>query len=189
MKLFMGLIILLVTLVAVTGCTQTVPSSAQNATATTAPATEATTVATPVVTITTLQTTVPTTVQTSIATTVTTPATTVTTKATTAPVKVTPTVTAASGVTKIRITSAGFTPQTDVVLPGTGIFWINDDNTTHSIKTIGNNTGMFNSGDILPNGQFSYTFSEKTGTYTYAFADNTSITGTIIVKAGRSLSG
>jgi predicted class III extradiol MEMO1 family dioxygenase len=46
----------------------------------------------------------------------------------------------------------------------------------------GNNTGMFNSGAIVPHGGFSYTFG-NTGTFVYAFADNKTITGTIIVQA------
>jgi plastocyanin len=186
MKLLMGFIILLVALVAITGCTQTASSPAQTTTETTAPATEVTTVATTVAT--TEQTTVPATNETIVAN-VTAPAANVTTVATAAPVNVTPTVTAASGITKIHITSTGFTPQTDVVLPGTGISWVNDDNVTHSVKMIGNNTGMFNSGDISPGAAFPYTFNENTGTFTYAFADNTTITGTIIVKAGRTLTG
>jgi plastocyanin len=186
MKLLMGFIILLVALVAITGCTQTAPSSAQTTTETTAPATEVTTIATPVAT--TVQTTVPVTTETIVAN-VTAPAANVTTVATAAPVNITPTVTAASGVTTIHITSTGFTPQTDVVLPGTGISWVNDDNVTHAVKMIGNNTGMFNSGDISPHAAFPFTFSENTGTFTYAFADNTTITGTIIVQAGRTLAG
>jgi hypothetical protein len=48
---------------------------------------------------------------------------------------------------------------------------------------------MFNSGDIIPGAAFSFTFSENTGTYTYAFANNATVTGTIIVKAGRTLAG
>jgi plastocyanin len=183
MKLFMGFIILLVALVAITGCTQTVSTPAQTTTETTAPATVATTVATTVVT--TEQPTPDTTA--TIFANVTAPTENVTATQTSAPVI--PTVTAANGVTTIHITKTGFTPQTDVVLPGIGITWVNDDNVTHAIKMIGNNTGMFNSGDIIPTSQFSYTFSEKTGTYTYAFADNKTITGTIIVKSGRSLSG
>jgi plastocyanin len=186
MKLLMGFIILLVALVAITGCTQTASSPAQNTTETTAPTTEVTTVATTIAT--TEQTTVPATNETIVAN-VTAPTENVTTMATTAPVNVTPTVTPASGITTIHITKTGFTPQTDVVLPGTGISWVNDDNVTHAIKMIGNNTGMFNSGDISPNAAFPYTFSENTGTFTYAFADNTTITGTIIVKAGRTLTG
>ncbi len=186
MKLLMGFIILLVALVAITGCTQTASTPAQTTTETTAPATEVTTVVTTVAT--TEETTVPVTNETIVAN-VTAPAENVTTATTTAPVNVTPTVTAASQITTIHITKTGFTPQTDVVLPGTGISWVNDDNVTHSVKMIGNNTGMFNSGDIAPGAAFPYTFNEKTGTFTYAFADNTTITGTIIVKAGRTLTG
>jgi plastocyanin len=184
MKLFMGFIILLVALVAITGCTQTAPTSAPTTTETTAPTTDVTTAATPVVT--TEQTTVPNTTATIVAN-VTTPAANVTATAPAAPVV--PTVTAASGITTIHITSAGFTPQTDVVLPGTGISWVNDDNSTHAVKMIGDNEGMFDSGDIITGSAFTYTFSEKTGTFTYALADNKTVTGTIIVKAGRSLSG
>jgi plastocyanin len=186
MKLFMGFIILLVALVAITGCTQTASTSAQNTTETTAPTTEVTTAATPVVT--TEQTTVPNTTVTIVAN-VTAPVTNVTTTVVTAaPVNVTPMVTAANGVTTIHITKTGFTPQTDVVLPGTGIFWVNDDNVTHVVKMTQNGESIFNSGDIIPTSQFSYSFSENTGTYTYALADNKTITGTIIVKSGRSLS-
>jgi hypothetical protein len=58
---------------------------------------------------------------------------------------------------------------------------MNTDNTTHAIKVIGNNTGMFNSGDIVPNGGFTYTFGNA-GTFTYALADNTTATGTIVVQ-------
>ncbi|MGA2698930.1 MAG: hypothetical protein ABSE74_04735 [Methanoregula sp.] len=196
MKLLMGFIILLVALVAITGCTQTASSPAQTtsspaqttAETTAPPATTAAAInaAAPVFT-TTAMITIPVTTETIIPTETTQAS--VTTAATAAPVNVTPTVTAASGVTKIHITSTGFTPQTDVVLPGTGISWVNDDNVTHSIKMIGNNTGMFNSGDIIPTASFQFNFGENTGTYTYAFADNATITGTIIVKAGCTLTG
>ncbi|MFA5237825.1 MAG: hypothetical protein WC362_08240 [Methanoregula sp.] len=189
MKLFMGFIILLVALVAITGCTQTASSPVQTTTETTAPATEATTVTTQVTTVveTAVQnTTVPTTTATIVAN-VTAPVANVTT--TVAPVNVTPTVTAASQITTIHITKTGFTPQTDVVLPGTGITWVNDDNSTHAIMMIGANEGMFTSGDIISGATFPYTFSEKTGTFTYAFADNKTLTGTIIVKKSCTLSG
>jgi len=190
MKLLMGFIVLLVALVAITGCTQTASPSEQTTTETTAPVTtevttEATTVATTVVT------TIPTTTETIVAN-VTAPAANVTENVTET-ATVVPTATAANQVTKIHITNVsaklGFTPQTDVVLPGTGIIWVNDDNVTHSIKMIGNNTGMFTSGDIIPGATFTYSFSQNTGTYTYAFADNQTVTGTIIVKKPCSLSG
>ncbi|HNX17234.1 MAG TPA: hypothetical protein PKM50_02780 [Methanoregula sp.] len=183
MKLFMGFIIFLVALVAVTGCTQPATTPAE---VTTVPTTEATTIATTVVT--TVETTVPSTTATIVAN-VTAPVANVTTVATETPVNVTPTVTAANQVTTIHITSAGFTPQTDIVLPGTGIIWVNDDTVVHGVKATGDNAGMFNSGDILPKSQFSFSFSEKTGTYTYALIENSTVTGTIIVKSGRTLTG
>ena len=186
MKLLMGFIILLVALVAVTGCTQTASPSAQTTTETTAPVTEATSVAAPAVTA--METTVPVTTETVLAnvtapeTNVTTPEANVTAVETVSPANVTPKLTPATGVTTIQFTSTGFTPQIDVVIPGTGITWMNNDNITHTIKMIGNNTGMFNSGAIVPHGGFSYSFG-NTGTFVYAFADNTTITGTIIVQA------
>jgi len=186
MKLLMGFIVLLVALVAITGCTQTASPSEQTTTETTAPVTtEVTTEATTVVT--TVATTIPTTTETIVAN-VTAPAENVTENVTETATAA-PTATAASQITKIHITKLGFTPQTDVVLPGTGIIWVNDDNVTHSIKTIGNNTGMFTSSDIIPGATYTYSFSENTGTYIYAFADNQTITGTIIVKKPCSLSG
>src|SRR5208283_4475967 len=155
MKLLMGFIILLVALVAVTGCTQTASPSAQTTTVTTAPVTEVTTAATTVATM------APNMTETMVAN-------------VTAP---------ASMVTTVHFTSAGFAPQTDIVLPGTGVSFVNSDTVSHSIMTTGNNTGMFNSGAILPGGAFQYTFDENSGSYNYALADNTSVTGTIIVQA------
>ena len=191
MKLLMGFIILLVALVAVTGCTQTASPSAQTTTETTAPVTEVTTVATPVVT--TMETAAPVTTETLLANVTAAPVANVTavpnvtTVATVAPAV---TLTPASGITTIHITSSGFTPQTDVVLPGTGISWVNDDNVSHSIATIGNNTGMINSGPIIPGGAFAYTFSQNSGTYVYALVENKTLPGTIIVKApSTALSG
>jgi len=189
MKLLMGFIILLVALVAVTGCTQTTTEQTNATTvATTVAATEVTTAVTtvPAATATVVENVA---AKVTSAAKITTTTAEVTTAATTALINVTPTATAANQVTKIHITSTGFTPQTDVVLPGTGVFFVNDDNVTHVVKATGNSTGMFNSGDILPGSGFTFSFSEKTGTYTYALDGNQSISGTIIVKAGRTLSG
>jgi Predicted solute binding protein len=190
MKLLMGFIVLLVALVAITGCTQTASPSEQTTTETTAPVTtEVTTEATTVAT--TVATTIPTTTETIVAN-VTAPAANVTENVTET-ATVVPTATAANQVTTIHITNVstklGFTPQTDVVLPGTGITWVNDDNVTHSIKMIGNNTGMFTSEGILPGASYMYSFSENTGTFVYAFSDNQTVTGTIIVKKPCTLSG
>jgi len=189
MKLLMGFIVLLVALVAITGCTQTASPSEQTTTETTAPTTEVTAVPTTIAT--TVATTIPVTTETVVAN-VTAPAANVTENVTET-ATVVPTATAANQVTKIHITNVsaklGFTPQIDVVLPGTGITWVNDDNVTHSIKMIGNNTGMFTSEGILPGASYMYSFSENPGTFVYAFSDNQTITGTIIVKKPCSLSG
>jgi len=162
MKLLMGFIVLLVALVAVTGCTQTAASSSPATTATTVP---------------------PTTVVTTATTAVPTP------NATAIPVNSTEenltweaTPTPASMVTIIHLTSAGFTPVTDIVLPGTGVFFVNNDNVPHTIIGIGNSTGTFNSGVIIPGSAFSYTFGVKPGVLIYGLSDNPNVTGTIIVQ-------
>lgn len=191
MKWLIGLFVLLFALVAISGCTQQTPAA--NVTATTEPTAVPTTVQE-----TAAPTTEATAVPTSAATTATAtlPVATATVLETTAPaanVTSVPTteatVAAVSGVTLIHITKTGFTPQVDVVLPGTSIAWINDDNVPLAIKAIGDHEGMFNSGEILPKSQFSYDFGAKEGTFQYALASNKTVTGTIIVKTGRTLSG
>ncbi|ABS56063.1 hypothetical protein Mboo_1546 [Methanoregula boonei 6A8] len=163
MKLLMGFIVLLVALVAVTGCTQTASPSVQTTTATTAPATTA---------VTTVTTAVPTTIATTVPVN--------TTAEETLSWEATPT--PASMVTIIHLTSAGFTPETDIVLPGTSVFFANNDNVTHTIVGIGNSTGTFNSGEIIPGSAFPYTFGIKSGILYYGLADNASVMGTIIVQ-------
>jgi plastocyanin len=189
MKWLIGFFVLLVALVAVSGCTQQSPAA--NVTATPEPTTVPTTMQETIASVTgatviptTEATTVTTTLPNVTATTSGTPV--VTSNATLIPTTA-PTVAAASGITTIHITKTGFTPQVDVVLPGTSIAWINDDTVSHTIKAIGDHDGMFNSGEILSKSQFSFDFGAKEGTFDYAFADNKTITGTIIVKSGRTL--
>jgi len=189
MKWLIGFFVLLVALVAISGCTQQTPAA--NVTATPVPTTVPTTVQetiAPATNATVMPTMETTTVATELpSVTMTTPVTANVTANITASATVKPTATAASGITMIHITKTGFTPQVDVVLPGTSIAWINDDTVPHSIKMIGDHEGMFNSGEILSKSQFSFDFGAKEGTFVYAFADNKTITGTIIVKSGRSL--
>ncbi len=66
--------------------------------------------------------------------------------------------------------------------PRTGITWINDDSAVHSVKTIGNATGMFNSGDILPGSQWSYTFGQREGRYEFTCSYHPEMKGAIIIK-------
>jgi plastocyanin len=188
MKKVFGLLILILVLVAVSGCTQ-------QAKTTPAATTVQTTVSTPVPA--TIATTAPMTVVTTVApaansTAAVTPGTTAaaanvtaTAMATSAVPNATPAVTASmtpsTEVTTIQIMNGTFTPSVLVILPGTGITWKNDDTTLHSVKVIGNNTGMFNSGNIASGGTFIYTFT-STGTFQYADGYNMNSTGTVIVQ-------
>ena len=182
MKWYIGFVVLLVALVAISGCTQSTQTTAPATTVpTTAPTTEPVLVATPV----------PTTVATTVATTVTTkvPTAANVTLNTTAGATPQKTVTAASRVTTIHITSAGFNPALDVVLPGTGITWVNDDSVSHTVKAIGNHEGLFTSSEIIPTSQFSFSFGVKEDTFEYALGDLPTVKGKIIVKAGASVVG
>jgi len=190
MKKIIGLFILIIALALVSGCTQ--PT-------TTTPATTVATTEVPTVVETTVEETV---APTEEATLIETPVETSTIVANvTAPVEenVTATITApaitaamtpSTKVTVIHIVNNSFSPATLMVLPGTGISWVNDDSTVHSIKTIGDNSPKFNSGDIVAKvGRWSYTFSEKEGTIEYTDGYNLNVTGVIIVKKGDSFAG
>jgi plastocyanin len=181
MKKFIGLCILVILLVAASGCTQqakpstTTPVPTEVVTAavvtTEVPTPEATTVPPTVV-----ETTV---VPTATATTVMTVATTATPKTTNTP---------STKVTTIYIRNNTFVPAELTVLPGTGITWINDDKTVHSVRTLPQTKIMFNSMDVMPGASFGYTFGENEGTF--GFIDTyTNATGMIIVKKGESVLG
>jgi plastocyanin len=186
MKKVIGFLILMIVLVAVSGCTQqTKTAPVTTAVPTTVPVTEATTVATEVPT-----TEVP--VATTEVTTAVTIEANVTAPADTAAVPtVTPTMsmTPSTKVTVIHLANSTFTPSVLMVLPGTGITWVNDNNAIHSVKMIGDHAGMFNSGDLASGGRWGYTFSENEGTYQYADGYDLNATGTIIVKKGDSFVG
>jgi plastocyanin len=79
-----------------------------------------------------------------------------------------------------------FVPQELTVLPGTGITWVNDDSAVHTVKTIGNATGMFNSGDIIPGSQWSYTFGEREGRYEFTCSYHPEMKGAVIIKKADS---
>jgi plastocyanin len=85
-------------------------------------------------------------------------------------------------VTTIHMRNNAFVPEELTALPGTGITWINDDSAVHSVKTIGNATGMFNSGDILPGSQWSYTFGQRGGRYEFTCSYHPEMRGAIIIK-------
>lgn len=181
MKKFFGLCILVILLVAASGCTQ----PAKTAVATPEPtAIAATEVPTPEATMppTAVETTVVPTTGATVAVTLEETAK-PTTMATPKPV-MTPSI----KVTTIYIRNNTFVPQELTVLPGTGITWINEDHTVHALKTLPTTPFKFSSGDVMPGAQWGYTYGENEGTF--GFIDPyTNATGMIIVKKGESVLG
>ena len=175
MKKFIGLFILVVGLVMISGCTQPAqPSAVTTPVANTVVTTIPPTVATPAptmepTTVATLKST--TAIATTVATTVKTPI----------PVQI-----ASTKITTFYIRNNSFVPPSLTVLPGTGITWINDDKAVHAIKITGTHAGMFNSGDFMTGSQVSADFGQEG---TFDFIDTYSnATGMIIVKKGELLS-
>jgi plastocyanin len=75
-----------------------------------------------------------------------------------------------------------------MVLPGTGITWVNDDSEVHTVRTTGDHSGMFTSGDIIQGAEWGYTFGANEGQFEYKDT-YTNSTGVIIVRKGESLVG
>lgn len=165
MKKIIGFIILLVVLVACAACTQ----QATPAPVTTPP----TTIPTPVPTteITLVPTTLPKTVVTTVLPTA--------TRTESPQTKL---------LTRIQMKNNAFVPQELVALPGSGITWINDDTTAHSLK-MSFSDGGFNTGDILPGSQWSYDFGKREGTYNISCIYHPEMKGTVVIKKTASILG
>lgn len=71
----------------------------------------------------------------------------------------------------------GFSPGTLTVTAGTTVSWTNQDSQEHQPAA---DNGSF-SGDVGPNGSYSFTFANK-GTVTYHCKIHPTMTGTIIVQ-------
>jgi len=65
---------------------------------------------------------------------------------------------------------------------GSTVTWMNKDSRAHSVVADG---GVFNSGTIAPDGQFSFMF-QVAGTFTYHDTSNASISGTVNVNPSSS---
>ena len=167
MKKFIGLFILVIALVVISGCTQ--PAQ---------PVAVTTTVAT---TVPTVPPTIPPTVVTSLPTMV--PTTVIT-------VVSTPKITLVPQITKtiFYMRNNTFVPTELTVLPGTGISWVNEDAIVHSVKITGIHAGTFNSGDIIPGASSGNTFA-NVGVFEFACPDHPDMKGTIVVKEGASVEG
>jgi plastocyanin len=179
MKRFFGLCILVILLVAASGCTQPAQTAIVTPEPTAdmpaeVPTTEATM---PVATVEETSAPIATPEMTEEVTTV------ITTATTPKPV-----MTPSTKITTIYIRNNTFVPQELTVLPGTGITWVNEDKTVHTIKTLPTTTIKFSSSDLVPGASFGYTFGENEGSYGF-FDTYTNATGVVIVKKGESVVG
>ncbi|PKG31206.1 hypothetical protein [Methanoregula sp.] len=93
-----------------------------------------------------------------------------------------------SQTTIIYIRNNTFVPQEIMVLPGTGIAWVNEDRTVHKIQTLPDIGIKFSSNDIVPGARFGHTFSQNEGSFGY-IDPHTNATGLVIVKKGESVVG
>ncbi|WP_340106973.1 cupredoxin domain-containing protein [Rhodohalobacter sp. 8-1] len=86
---------------------------------------------------------------------------------------------------EVSMEGISFVPANLTVEVGTTVTWTNNSNVIHTVTsgTDGNHDGLFDSGNVAANEQFSYTFNE-TGTYPYFCIPhvNQGMTGTIIVE-------
>jgi plastocyanin len=77
---------------------------------------------------------------------------------------------------QISIENFSFNPKTITVNKGDMVAWINNDSSTHQLKS-----KAFNSPNMMQGETFTFTF-EETGTFNYLCTIHPSMTGEIIVK-------
>ena len=178
MKTYLGLFILVMLLVAFSGCTSQPAKPA--ATATTITTTAAAT-AVPTVISTPVQTAAPAAVSTTAVTTA------AATTATTAAATPEPVVPLSTGITTIHLSNNTFVPAVLAVLPGTHITWMNDDSVVHVVKATGDHAGMFTSGQIVHGATAGFDFPQYLGTYEFTDPSYPGMNGTIIIRQGETL--
>jgi len=77
---------------------------------------------------------------------------------------------------EVSITVSSFDPGTITVSAGTTVNWVNNDNTTHNIKS-----ATFNSPDLTPGQTYSFKF-DTAGTYNYSCSFHPNMTGSVVVQ-------
>jgi len=82
------------------------------------------------------------------------------------------------GLNEVFIQNLSFNPSTIMVSTNTTITWTNKDAIDHTVTS---NTGLFNSGNIGPNGTYSYTFATA-GTYSYHCQIHSGMTASVSVS-------
>lgn len=88
-----------------------------------------------------------------------------------------------AGANDISIQGMSFVSGNKTVSVGTKLTWTNLDNVAHTVTSgvPGAPSGTFDSGNISPNGTFSYTFNQA-GVFNYYCKIHTSMTATITVQ-------
>jgi plastocyanin len=95
-----------------------------------------------------------------------------------------------TGANEILIKGMAFSPASKTITAGTTIKWTNQDNINHTVTsgTPGSPSGLFDSGNIAPDGTFSYTFNQA-GTFSFYCKIHSSMTGTITVQVANTGGG
>jgi plastocyanin len=78
----------------------------------------------------------------------------------------------------VSIEGMAFNPQTLTVAVNTTVTWTNNDGVTHTVTS---DSSVFNSGNLVAGGTFSYKFT-TVGTFTYHCSIHQYMTGTVIVQ-------
>jgi plastocyanin len=81
------------------------------------------------------------------------------------------------GTNQVFIENMSFTPSSLMISSSTTVTWTNKDTIVHTVTS---DTGLFDSGNILPNGSYSYTFTTS-GTYSYHCKIHTGMTASVSV--------
>ncbi len=82
------------------------------------------------------------------------------------------------GANQVRIQDFGFGPPTLNIAAGTRVTWANSGPSNHTVTA---NDGSFDSGQILPNARFEFTFS-KPGTFAYHCTFHPTMAATVVVS-------
>jgi plastocyanin len=178
MKTYLGLFMLVMLLVATSGCTtqQATPAITATTSTMTVAATEVPTEIT---------TPKPTATPTEIATNVVIPE-------ATANISATPTPWSSATFSPIRklvihIKDNKYDPDSLTVLPGTMVTWVNDDSRVHVVKATGDSAGKFTSAELVNGAQFNYDFGGALGTFEFGDPAYPDMKGAIIVRKGDTL--
>jgi plastocyanin len=86
------------------------------------------------------------------------------------------------GTNNVTIQSMAFSPATITVTAGATVKWTNMDAIAHTVTS---DTPLFDSGSLVTNGVYSYTFTTA-GTYNYHCTFHSMMTGKVIVNAASS---